>query len=287
METVRVHIETLNRESYRRAFVEYLRKGTPIRLALKQGVPTTHYVWRTLGDDKVRPSHAANNGRLFSWANPPATGHPGEDYNCRCEAVPYIRGEAEFAYHEFPGELTDAAERWGDDDFFRHFFEGEGREVTLEEIGHLRAIVYQYAYYDGPEGAFRRLSNQIADEARGQGSGQFRYVFGAPYDFGDVATSHGNSVVEGEFEGTVSSHRGYLQVEGSIKFRFRDVFTDPFGIRDGLIGTSDPDAVSAFWRRLTDGGGTDYKITGQWRTRFRAEVALEREVSEYRVRNEN
>ena len=82
----------------------------------------------------------------------------------------------------------------------------------------------------------------------------------------------------------VSRHRGYLEVDGSINFRFRDVFTDPFGIRERVNDTSDPDDVSAFWRRLTDGGGTAYDITGQWRTRFRAEVALEREVSEYRVR---
>ncbi|MCH8952603.1 MAG: minor capsid protein [Proteobacteria bacterium] len=287
MEIERLQIEIVNPDNYRRAFLAYIRKGTPIHLSLKQGVPTTHYVWRTLGDDKVRPSHAANHGRLFSWANPPATGHPGEDYNCRCDWIPYIPGETEFAYHELLDELTDSPERWGDDDFFRHFFEGEGREVTLSDIGHLRAIVNQHAYYGGAESAFRQLSNQIADEARGQGSGQFSYVFDRSYDFRGVATSHGYAVVEGEFEGSVSSHRGYLEVDGSINFRFRDVFTDPFGIRDGLIGTSDPDAVSAFWRRLTDGGGTVYNITGQWRTRFRAEVALEREVSEYRVRKEN
>ena len=49
----------------------------------------THYVWRTQGDDKVRSSHAVNNGRIFAWDDPPATGHPGEDYNCRCVAEPY------------------------------------------------------------------------------------------------------------------------------------------------------------------------------------------------------
>jgi len=180
--------------------------------------------------------------------------------------------------------LTDSAERWGDDDFIRHFFEGEGQEVTLSEIGHLRAIVNQYAYYDGAEGAFRRLSDQIADKARARGNGQFSYVFDRSYDFGDVATSHGNAVVEGEFEGSVTGRRDYLEVEGSINFRFRDVFTDPLGIRERVNDTSNPDAVSDFWRQLTDGGGTDYNITGQWQTRFRAEVALDREVSIYRVR---
>lgn len=50
---------------------------------------TTHYIWRTRGDNKVRAAHAANNGRIFSWDNPPPTGHPGEDYGCRCTAEPY------------------------------------------------------------------------------------------------------------------------------------------------------------------------------------------------------
>ncbi len=49
----------------------------------------THYIWRTVGDDKVRPSHAANDGKVFAWSNPPPTGHPGDDYNCRCQAEPY------------------------------------------------------------------------------------------------------------------------------------------------------------------------------------------------------
>ena len=49
----------------------------------------THYIWRTRQDGKVRPSHAANHGKVFAWDEPPATGHPGEDYECRCRAEPY------------------------------------------------------------------------------------------------------------------------------------------------------------------------------------------------------
>ena len=58
---------------YRKAFEAYLRKGTPIEWSIKQERPTTHYIWRTRGDDKVRPSHAANNGRVFAWDDPPTT----------------------------------------------------------------------------------------------------------------------------------------------------------------------------------------------------------------------
>ena len=37
------------------------------------------YIWHTVGDDKVRPEHAARDGTIFSWTNPPEGGHPGED----------------------------------------------------------------------------------------------------------------------------------------------------------------------------------------------------------------
>jgi predicted kinase len=44
------------------------------------------YRWRTEEDERVRPEHAKRHGRLFSWNYPPEGGHPGEDFNCRCEA---------------------------------------------------------------------------------------------------------------------------------------------------------------------------------------------------------
>lgn len=49
---------------YRKVFQAYLRTGTPIEWSIKQERPTTHYIWRTRGDDKVRPSHAANKDRF-------------------------------------------------------------------------------------------------------------------------------------------------------------------------------------------------------------------------------
>lgn len=84
-----------------RVQVALLKLELAFDAALKAGAqdhPTTHYIWRTVGDGKVRLSHAIHNGRIFSWDNPPNTGHPGEDYNCRCTAEPYTRGESEFAY---------------------------------------------------------------------------------------------------------------------------------------------------------------------------------------------
>lgn len=49
------------------------------------------YIWRTSQDERVRDSHRKKEGNVYSWSNPPNdTGHPGEDYNCRCTAEPYF-----------------------------------------------------------------------------------------------------------------------------------------------------------------------------------------------------
>lgn len=47
------------------------------------------YVWQTSGDERVRDSHADLDGETFRWDSPPTeTGHPGQDVNCRCVALP-------------------------------------------------------------------------------------------------------------------------------------------------------------------------------------------------------
>ncbi|MBN2157914.1 MAG: minor capsid protein [Spirochaetes bacterium] len=56
------------------------------------GIPG--YIWRTVGDIRVRDSHAAVAGHYSEWSRPPEAGvrgdkvHPGEDFNCRCWAEP-------------------------------------------------------------------------------------------------------------------------------------------------------------------------------------------------------
>jgi SPP1 gp7 family putative phage head morphogenesis protein len=47
------------------------------------------YIWQTSGDERVREDHAEHDGKTFRWDDPPAnTGHPGEDIQCRCVAIP-------------------------------------------------------------------------------------------------------------------------------------------------------------------------------------------------------
>lgn len=56
----------------------------------------THYSWSTSRDERVRLTHKELEGTIHSWDDPPITNedgdrnHPGEDYRCRCVAIPVI-----------------------------------------------------------------------------------------------------------------------------------------------------------------------------------------------------
>ncbi len=57
----------------------------------QQAAGVTSYVWSTSLDERVRETHVANEGETFDWSTPPEeTGHPGDDVQCRCVAIPEI-----------------------------------------------------------------------------------------------------------------------------------------------------------------------------------------------------
>lgn len=58
----------------------------------QEEVGGTSYYWQTSDDERVRPTHKANDGKLFYWDKPPKTGHPGHDINCRCVAIMNFEG---------------------------------------------------------------------------------------------------------------------------------------------------------------------------------------------------
>ncbi|MFO0109700.1 MAG: phage minor head protein, partial [Alphaproteobacteria bacterium] len=74
------------------------QKKNQVILNFKQGLDESRqreagvcqYIWGTVGDERVRDSHEANEGEVFSWNDPPDTGHPGEAENCRCSADPVV-----------------------------------------------------------------------------------------------------------------------------------------------------------------------------------------------------
>ena len=60
------------------------RRPESVAAARQVGVDAS-YIWRTSMDERVRTTHEENNGKTFAWASPPlATGHPGNDVQCRC-----------------------------------------------------------------------------------------------------------------------------------------------------------------------------------------------------------
>lgn len=56
----------------------------------QQNAGVTSYTWSTSGDERVREEHAARDGQQFDWNSPPDGGHPGEDIQCRCVAIPVV-----------------------------------------------------------------------------------------------------------------------------------------------------------------------------------------------------
>jgi len=70
----------------------------------QEQVGITEYIWSTSRDERVvgnpaglyptgsagHMNHWAREGKTFKWAKPPADGHPGFAYGCRCVSVPKL-----------------------------------------------------------------------------------------------------------------------------------------------------------------------------------------------------
>ena len=54
----------------------------------QQSAGIEYFIWRTMGDNRVRPAHAAKNGVVYKWDSP--VEKPGEAVRCRCRAQPVI-----------------------------------------------------------------------------------------------------------------------------------------------------------------------------------------------------
>jgi len=62
----------------------------------QRNVGCNEYKWKTAGDGaRVRKDHRELHNKIFSWDDPPIVdkrsgrrAHPGEDYQCRCVAIP-------------------------------------------------------------------------------------------------------------------------------------------------------------------------------------------------------
>lgn len=75
---------------------QVLKANADLTRIRQEEAGVSKYVWSTSRDEKVRPLHAALEGRQFSWSDPPVTNakgeknHPGGDVQCRCQAIPVL-----------------------------------------------------------------------------------------------------------------------------------------------------------------------------------------------------
>lgn len=85
-------LEELGNVTRRRAKLIVRDQMEKVNAALNEerqkGIGVTHYIWRTVGDSRVRSEHRDRDGERFAWNDPPDDGHPGEPVNCRCVADP-------------------------------------------------------------------------------------------------------------------------------------------------------------------------------------------------------
>jgi len=61
-----------------------------VNASRQKSLGVSRFVWRTVGDERVRDEHSSLDGKIFSYDDPPSEGLPGEPINCRCYAEPVL-----------------------------------------------------------------------------------------------------------------------------------------------------------------------------------------------------
>lgn len=279
-------------KSYQEAYRRYLRRGIPMDVSLKathQSLP--YYRWRTQRDERVRATHAANEGKIFAWARPPAAGHPGTEPGCRCHAEPVrvvMQGEQTQL-----SPVLDRLPKWTDEHFALYYLFGKGETVQLSTTGNLKDIIDYYAYKIGNSGIYKRVNQQILERALIKDNGDFIYNFRNSYDFEPLLYVIGDASVDGNFVGKIEKIEGNLWVvTGLVNYRFYDFFSDPFEIIEILVGAlqglhnidffgepivSVPVAredIPDYILRNIDNLGNPYAIQGSWTTAFYGTISI-------------
>ena len=224
---------------------------------------STHYIWRTRGDANVRHSHAQNDGLVFAWNKPPATGHPGSDFGCRCWAEPIVEKLEEKVIQTVTYAAEDQLPSWTKKDFLYHYHYKNGVGVTLPQIGHLNNVIqhaktYNQIRQNGGGTIFERVVKDVIKNARKNGEGVFRYTFNNSYEFQPIIFSLGSSTIRGSGYGRVIDKGRFWLVLIKVNYVFIDSFKRPYDIYD-----------TGIWP-LTLETGIPYSVTGNWTTSIEA-----------------
>lgn len=221
--------------------------------------PDGKYIWRTVGDEDVRPEHAELADTVRSYEDSP---DPGDDYNCRCWAEE-VKDKEEGFSERLISEVREVDRKWTSLDFINHFYFGRGQEVSLEETGYLQDIIDKVH-----EKLFKTLASQIAAVVLDTEEDDFDYETSNSYAWlSEILWVFGGGTIRTFTQGVITDEGQLLSVEGTIDYEYDDVFTDVLDIRqDGKEGTSNPENVGDMRLKITDLGGTLYPILGAWQT---------------------
>lgn len=221
--------------------------------------PDGQYMWRSVGDSRVRPEHAALDGTVRDFSDSP---DPGDEINCRCWAEPV--GYALGLTQRVISPINDKNNKWNWVDFLSHFYRGKGRSINLTDAGLLTDVINH-----AKSNIFERVEDQVERIAQAVGNGSFSDDFFQSYDFGSVSFSLGNSTVKGKITGSVLKQDKILIVMAKVEYSFYDQFTDPASLRQhGKAGTSASEKADPYTELL----GAGYNIIGDWVTEITGTV---------------
>ena len=184
---------------------------------------------------------------------------------------------------------------WNTVDFVNHYFNGRGRGVTLNEIGHQQKIVASYI-----DRRSEALKKQIAQAARRISTGSVTYPFERTYDMTGVVFAIGDTTIGGSFSGQSSERSGFLNITGSLDFYLNDEFADPLDVgievddyRPGsILYDNIHKPLNEYLRgrvglpshghqRLGVREGVPYPITGEWSGSLEGQIYSDSSRSQY------
>lgn len=185
--------------------------------------------------------------------------------------------------------ISDTGSPWSSHDFVSHYYQRNGRGVTLRETRHLTNVANAY-FSEVSE----RLKTQISAAARQNQNGTFSDSFYNSYNMTGIVFSLGDTVIGGEFTGQTTEINGIVSFSGSLEFYLSDEFADPLDIGveildlgetlyENLHGPLDdylrgrPNGS----RRLGIHTGEPYSITDSWGGTFDGQIYLEDTRSRY------
>lgn len=250
--------------------------------------PEGSYIWHTVGDDHVRPSHAELNGTVREWADSP---DPGEEFNCRCWAEA-VSCNNEFIKQNIISQVKDDPDQWTWLNYLAYYYYGGGQSISLPEIGWLDPVIKE-----SKNQIFPNVEEQVAELARKIEQGDLHYTTINTYDFGGVSYPIGEATVSSETIGKVSINGKCLIIIAEVTYTFFDDFTDILSIRElnekfqaegypylskkfPLAVPKDiPESIRFHFEKgdWTELKGTPYFINGTWKTKLSAIIKRDRQ----------